>query len=170
MIKVNKFTTHFLPFFIIAVFCIGFSARETFGQRDEPLPDSIREKMIEMEIEDQKEDFQELVARSEEVVKLTGEIEVSYNENKKLTADDREKLSRVEDLLEKIRKELRARKDKEKIKPPKSMTSAVQSLREDTIKLLEEIKKTSRYSISVVAIQSTNAVLKIVEFLRFGKD
>lgn len=169
---IKKFTIqgYFLLFFAVAICVVNVGAQDASGRRNQPLPDSIKEKMLEMKIKNEKEDFEQLIARSEEVVKLTEEIEVSYNEHNKLTNDDKEKLSKVDDLLEKIRKELRADKDKEKVKPPKSILSAIQSLREDTVTLLDEIKKTSRHSISVVAIQSTNAVLKLVKFLRFGKD
>ncbi|MEZ5346081.1 MAG: hypothetical protein R2681_11060 [Pyrinomonadaceae bacterium] len=170
MIRYYNFSFNFIVVSAFAVFVLFAGAQNSYCQRNEPLPDSIKEKMIEMRIEDQKEDFKELVARSEEVVKLTEEIETSFKENNKLTSEDKEKLSQVEDLLEKIRKELRADKDKEKVNPPKSILLAVQALREDTVTLLDEIKKTSRHSISVVAIQSTNAVLKLVKFLRFGKD
>ncbi len=170
MITESKIKGYFLILLAVAVCAVNVAAQDASGRRNEPLPDSIKEKMLQMKIEDEKEDFKELVARSEEVVKLTEEIEVSFKEHKKLTTDDKDKLSKVEDLLEKIRKELRADKDKEKVKAPKSILLAIQALRKDTVTLLDEIKKTSRHSISVVAIQSTNTVLKIVQFLRFGKD
>ena len=56
--------------------------------------------------------------------------------------------------------------DKDK---PSSMSEAIQALQKNTTALLDEIKKTTRHSISAAAIQSSNTVLKIVKFLRFGK-
>lgn len=137
----------------------------------EPLPDNIRERMMTLCIEEHKKEFQELIDRSEEVAKLTVEIDDSFQQNKKLSKDDKKKLKEIENLLKKIRKEMRADDDdddddKEK---PASTLEAIKELKVNTSNLLDEIKKTTRYSISAAAIQSSNSVLKIVRFLRFGK-
>jgi len=50
------------------------------------------------------------------------------------------------------------------------MLNAFKILQTSTGKLVGELKKTSRYSVSVVAIQSSNAFLKIIKFIRFGKN
>lgn len=136
----------------------------------EPLSKHVKERMIELCIEENKKDFEELVARSEEVARLSEEIENSYRVNNSLSKDDKEKLERVEDLLSKIRKELRADydEDEESKKAPQSVVEAISMLQENTSKLLDEIKKTTRHSISAIAIQSSNTVLKVVKFLRFS--
>ncbi|NNE98061.1 MAG: hypothetical protein HKN25_03470 [Pyrinomonadaceae bacterium] len=162
--------------FILAVVA-AFSALAVSAQipgvdnRREPLPDSIKERLVKLRIEDEKKEHARLLKRSEEVAELSEEIQTSYVKNKSLTSTDRKKLDRVERLLKKIRRELRAGKDKDadREKKPNSMNDALSNLRENTLKLYEEVKKTSRHSISVVAIQSSNAVWKLVKFIRFKK-
>jgi hypothetical protein len=43
-------------------------------------------------------------------------------------------------------------------------------LQNNTVKLVDELRKTTRYSVSVVAVESSNLLLKVVRFLRFGKE
>ena len=52
---------------------------------------------------------------------------------------------------------------------PRSPADGLKALQDLTGKLLDELKKTSRFGISAAAIQSSNAVLKVVRFLRFTK-
>ena len=53
-----------------------------------------------------RKDFEEMLENGEQAVKLTEEIENSFNKNKKLTTNDIQKLEKIEKLLKKIRKEL----------------------------------------------------------------
>lgn len=135
----------------------------------EPLSPHVKERMIELCIQDTKKDFEELVARTEELAKLTDQIKASFEEKKGLSSGDREKLAEAEKLLDKIRDELRADDDgdEDEKKKPKSVVEAIEMLSESTSKLVGEIKKTTRHSISAVAIQSSNTVLKLVKWLRF---
>jgi len=139
--------------------------------REQPLPDSIKERLVKLKIDEEKKDHDKLLKQSEEVAMLSEQIQISYTKNKVLTSKDQEKLDRVEDLLKDIRKELRAGKDDKKDKKEKltSLNDAISNLQQNTVKLYEEVKKTTRHSISVVAIQSSNTVLKLVKFIRFKK-
>lgn len=135
----------------------------------EPLSKQMKERMIELCIQDTKKDFDEMVERTERVAKLTNEIKLSFAENNELSKDDREKLGEVEDLLSKIRKEMRADDEEDdKEKRPKSVVEAINLLQENTTKLVGEIKKTTRHTISAVAIQSSGTVMKLVKWLRFS--
>jgi hypothetical protein len=49
------------------------------------------------------------------------------------------------------------------------MVNAFKVLQSNTVQLFDEIKKSTRYSVSVVAIQTSNMLLKLVKFIRFGK-
>ena len=80
----------------------------------------------------------------------------------------------------KIRKELGAEGDDQPVvkdpaapaegePKPSNMEEAFNYLKSSTVKLVDELKKTTRFSVSVVAIQSSNTVLKLVRFLRFKK-
>lgn len=136
----------------------------------EPISDHLKERMIELCIADNKREFEKLLERTEELAKLTDEIEASFNENNALSKEDREKLDEAEDLVSKIRKELKADDDDyDQKKKPSNVVEAINLLKENTTRLVDEIKKTSRHSISVVAIQSSTAVLKLVKWLRFNR-
>ncbi len=164
---------------LTVVFAVGIFGQEIVAcayidrlPRNEPMPENVRERMIKLCIEENKKEFKRLVTRSEQVAKLSEEIETSYSENKKLSSDDRKKLKKVEKLLKKIRKELRANNDKgddDEDEKPSSTLHAIKDLQKTTTKLLNEIKKTTRHTISAAAIQSSNAVFKLVKFLRFRK-
>lgn len=136
----------------------------------EPLSKQVKERMIELCIEDTKKDFEAMLERTERVAKLTDEIRASYAENRELSKDDRSKLIEVEELLSKIRKEMHADDDNddEKEKRPKSVLEAIDLLQQNTLKLVDEIKKTTRHSISAVAIESSNTVMKLIKWLRFS--
>ena len=138
------------------------------GSPNDPMAKSIRDKMVEMRIKEEKKEFDRLVKRSEEAAKLSEEIQTSFSKNKRLTSADKKKLARLESLMKKIRRELRAGKSEEK-RAPVSKYLAVKRLQESTSTLFSAIKKTTRHSISVVAIETSHTVLKLVKFLRFGK-
>ena len=83
-------------------------------------------------------------------------------------------------MVTKIRKELGAEDDDASAKDPAAPTveaepkpsnteEAFSYLKSTTIKLVDELKKTTRFSVSVVAIQSSNTILKLVRFLRIRK-
>lgn len=127
---------------------------------------SVREQLIKLCIKENKEDFEKLVERTEEIAVLSTEIRSSFEETKAFSNDDRDKLERVESLVKKVRSELRASKEDKTDKKPESVTTAVRLLQESSSSLLSEIKKTTRHSISLVAVKSSNAVMRIVKFLK----
>ena len=156
---------------LISLFAIASSGQNSGRRNNEPLPKKLRERLHKLKIEEEKKEFQKLLDRSEEVAALSKEIHTSFEENKKFTSKDSAKLKRVEKLLKKIRRELKAGKavdddDKEKLN---SISEALKSLQENTSKLFNEVKKTTRHSVSAVAIQSSNTVLKVLKFLRLKK-
>lgn len=140
----------------------------------EELPKNIQETLRKQEILKAKKDHEEMLKNSEEAIKLSDELENSYKKTNALNVEDRKKLERLEKLLKKIRRELggdddgnqtESEPDEEK---PSNIVSALKKLQTSASGLLDELKKTSRFSISVVAIQSSNALLKIVRFLKFN--
>ena len=135
-----------------------------------PLSPHIKQRMIELCIEDNKKDFEKMMRRTEKLARLTKEIETSFEENKRLSRSDKKKLKEAEKLLDKIRDELRADDDDddaERRRRPRDVVEAVEMLSENTAKLVDELKKTTRHTISAVAIQSSGTVLKLVKWLRF---
>lgn len=137
-------------------------------------PKSILESLEKMRIEKEKKEYGEMIARGVEVDAITEELEKSFEQNKRLTEKELEKLSSVEKLVKKIRTELGGDDDKESEKgfaekKTMSIAEAVKGLRSATISLCDELKKTTRFSISAAAIHSSNSVLKIARFLRIAK-
>jgi hypothetical protein len=141
-------------------------------------PKTVKDFLAKQKAEKAKKDHEELLKRGDELLQLTGQLESAVERNRDLSSSDRSKLDSVEKLAERIRKSLGGDGDDEdnpaqnqakEAKPPETVKEAVVDLRQMAIKLVDELKKTSRFSISVVAIQSSNSVLKLVRFLRLRK-
>ena len=147
------------------------------NQNKEDYPKSIKESLAKQRIATKKKEFEELLAHGEEVSKLSFQIEESFAQNNFLTAEDEKKLNRVEKLVKKIRSEIGAEgvSDDEIFEfvaeeKPSNVLSALKSLQTTTVKLVAELKKHTRHSVSVIAIQSSNILLKVVKFIRFNKN
>jgi hypothetical protein len=139
-------------------------------QQKEELPKNIRETLAKQRIEQEKKEYDELVKRSEEAVRLSEELDKSFTASNQLSGEDQKKLERLEKLVKKIRSELGG--DDEEEKPeieekPSSVGSALKALQTNAVKLFDEIKKSTRYSVSAIAIQSSNLLLKVLKFIRF---
>jgi membrane-associated HD superfamily phosphohydrolase len=140
------------------------------GRKKEELSQNIKETLAKQRIEEEKKEFQELIEKGDKAVKMSEDLKKSYTKNNKLTSQDKDKLKDLEKLLKKIRKDLGGDNDDEESEDkPISMATAINILADTTVNLYQEIKKTSRYSISAVAIKSSNTILSIVKFLRFSK-
>lgn len=138
--------------------------------KTEDYPKSIKETLKKYEIERNKKDHEQMLENGEEAVRLSEELAASFENNNQISVEDLEKLERIEKLVKKIRSELGGDDEKEEEPAkPSNLESAVKTLRKTTVGLLNELKKTTRYSISAVAIQSSNSLLDIVRFLRFWK-
>lgn len=179
-----------LAFVLLTAFAVSAQAdASTPSGRAAPkedLPKNIQESLVKQRIEREKKDFQEMIERGEEALKLSEELEKSVAQNSKLSSQDQIKLERLEKIVKKIRKELGGDDDNgelsasfkeaengevgaEKEDKPLSVSSAIKVLQSSAAKLVEELKKTTRFSISAMAIQSSNALLKIVKFVQFYK-
>jgi hypothetical protein len=140
------------------------------GDEDKDKPRTVRESLEKMRIEQEKKEYSQMLARGEEALKLSEQLETAFAQNGKLTDADQARIANIEKLAKKIRNELggsdgdddKERQERKTLSP----SEAVKSLRSMTVSLYEELKKTSRFSISAAAIESTNALLKITRFLR----
>jgi hypothetical protein len=135
--------------------------------------------MAKLRSEQNKRDHKQMLDRGEEAVRLANQLEAAFEKNRNLTPEDKARLESLENVVEKIRKELGGDDDGDDEdlsyqKPaaeekPSTMEEAFKFLQSSTMKLVDELKKTTRFSISAVAIQSSNSVLKLVKFLRLRK-
>ncbi len=134
---------------------------------DDNRPKSFKDTLYKLRIDREKKDYDEMISRGEEALKISEELEKSFARNGRLTANEYTQIETVEKLVKKIRNELGGDDDKEtKDGKRLSPSDAVKSFRETTVKLIDELKKTSRFTISASAIQASNAVLRLTRFLR----
>jgi hypothetical protein len=123
-------------------------------------------------IKQQQKEYSDLLDNGEEAVKLSSELEKAVESKPNLAAGDQKKLDRLEKLFKKIRSSLGGEEDdpspdEEK---PLSIKAAVEKLNEKAASLLNELKKSTRYSVSVAAIQSSNMIIRLVRYIRFSKN
>lgn len=133
---------------------------------------TLRDMLAKQRAIQDKKDHEEMLKRGEEAALLSEQLENAFEQNKELSRQDRQKLESLEKIVHKIRKELGGDDDGEEDAAlgseakPSTPREAFNILKAVTFKLVGELKKTSRFSISVMAIQSSNSVLRLVKFLR----
>jgi hypothetical protein len=145
------------------------------ADKEDP-PANVREMLVKLQIERDKKDHDEMLARGKQALELSNELEKAAAENKQLSDKDRAKLETLEKLAKKIRNELGggddddpATDEQSPIGKPKSYLDGFKTLQSAAAKLVDELQKTTRFSISAAAIQTTNSFLRITRYLRFGK-
>ena len=142
-------------------------------------PKRFREMMEKMRIEAEKKDYQAMLIRGDEALKLSEELEKSFELTAQLSSKDVDKLESLEKLVKKIRGELGGSDDDgtltdingavtntPQVARPNTIVEGFKILKSATFELVDELKKTTRFSISAAAIQSTNVVLRLTRFLR----
>ncbi len=143
---------------------------------DKDRPKTFAEMLEKLRIQKEKKEFDQMIARGEEVLKISTELENAYAQNGRLSDREFAKVETVEKLVKKIRTELggddddgdkdeTSRPDEKRLSPG----DAIKSLRSTTVELFDQLKKTTRFTISAAAIQTSNAVIKIARFLRIAK-
>jgi hypothetical protein len=147
----------------------GADGGDMFGRRREPPPRHMLEMMSKMQVEQAKREHQELLDRGQELVAIATQLEKAVETKGGFSDSDLAKLEHAEKLVKKIRGDLGGDDDEEAGAEVVRSTAAVEvikSLRQRAVALVDELKKTSRFTISVVAIQSSNTVLRLVRFLK----
>jgi len=140
------------------------------GAKDEVR--TVQEMLAKQRAIQDKKDHEEMLKRGEEAAELSKQLDKAFEQKNELSRQDKQKLDSLEKIVTKIRRELGGgdddSEDAESAGYAKLSTAKEASniLKATTIKLVDELKKTSRFSISVMAIQSSNSVLKLVKFLR----
>lgn len=153
-----------------------FPGNSRRGDPEPEMPKAISENLAKLQIKQSVKEHEELLERGDEALLLTEKIDYSLEKNGKFTSTDFQNLERLEKVVVKIRKELGGDSDGEadeklakEISKSPDLTDAFKYLRSSTETLVAELKKTSRHSISVVAIQASNSVIKVARFLRLRK-
>lgn len=174
-----------------ALFTLSLFAVPVFAQADGPVirdprssdqkdPESntIQEMAVKQQISRRKKEHEELLKQGDEALKLADELETSFDKNQTFSNGDVQKLQELEKLASKIRQELggndeddnpEVSADSGENQARSSIGAAFAFLRDSTVKLVDELKKSTRFSISVAAIQASNSVVKFARFLRLKK-
>lgn len=193
MIKdLRKSLTFFLPV-AVCMFMLHALGPTVYGQQnDGPLPfpktDGRRDKdpeaatfnemVVKQQISRRKKEHEELLKRGEEALKLSSELETSFTASETFSSKDLEKLQELEKVVGKIREELGGDNDddddEENANGPennarRTIGSAFKFLRDSTVKLVDELKKSSRFSISAAAIEASTRIIRVAKFLRLKK-
>lgn len=148
------------------------SANTASGRPDdrEEYPESFKESFAKMRLKEAEKEFNEMLGRSEEAAKLSDELYESYQHNQKLMPDDAKKVERLEKLVKKLRDDLGSESDEDKKNSSNnslpSFGDALKDIREKSSDLFSELKKRGRFTVSVVAVESSNTLLKLVRFVR----
>jgi hypothetical protein len=143
-------------------------------RNEEEMPKNIRETLAKQRIARDKREYDDLLKRAEDAVKLSEELEKTFVDSRPVTTEELKKLEKLEKLVRKIRSDLGGSDDEESEVPkaddnkPASLAEAFRSLQSSSLKLFDELKKSTRYSVSVVAIQSSNFILRVLRFIRIG--
>lgn len=121
----------------------------------------------------EKKEFAELVERANEALKISKDLAAALEKNKALTETERKQLAEYEKLVAKIRDDLGGDDDGETNvvtdkngKPPQDVRDGVLYLKRSTANLLDQIQKSTRFSISVAAIETSNTLIRLARFLR----
>lgn len=168
----------FLALFLtLGAICVDAQMVDASNSRPdakEDYPTGIKETFAKQRIKAEEKEFDEMIDRSEEAAKISEEVYNSFSTNQKLLADDAKKMERLEKLVKKIRDELGSEnaddKDQTSNNSPLSFNDALKDIRETSSDLVSALKKQGRFSISVVAIENSNALLKLVRFVRQNQN
>lgn len=172
--------------FVFSVIALGFASASAQRETDNKtvftspcdhvdLSKFEEETCVKMRIQQEKKDYDEMLKRGEEVRRLSERLVRSFELKGSLSEDDRNLLESLEKNVKKIRDELGGDGDDGKIDeilgPDKKPTfaNAVDKLKTTASDLVDELQKTTRFSISATAIQSSNTVLTVARFLRVWK-
>jgi hypothetical protein len=132
----------------------------------------LKESLERMRIARDKKEYEEMMSRGDEMLRRTMQLERSVEVAGSVTDSERGQIAMIEKLAKQIRKQLGGDDDDYQAanKNPMSTTAAVKSLRSATTELHEQLKKTSRFTVSAAAIQSSNEVLRIARYLKSSNN
>jgi hypothetical protein len=174
-----------LPYIVLTLSIVVFFGAGTASAQwnDDPFPERdpqrreeakrIKDMLAKQQAIADKKDHEELLKRADEALKLSNDLEQSFETNSTLTLDDKKKLESLEKIALKIRNELGGDDDeaseKELTEKASSLGDTFRYLQSTTVQLVDELKKTTRFSISAVAIQTSNTLIRLTRFLRLRR-
>lgn len=138
---------------------------------NERLPKNMTEMLLRHRQAKEKRDHAEMLKRGEQASEIAEELSTSFEKNNALTDAEIKKLNELEKLVVRIRKDLggsdnKADETQQADVKPKSLKESLKYLKTATSDLFGELKKTSRFTISAAAIQTSNSIIRLARLLR----
>jgi predicted nuclease with TOPRIM domain len=171
----------FLTIVLLAFAAVGFgqtASNEPWppfsGQRRPDEDSQIVNKMLaKQQTAREKKEYAELLERANAAVKMSNDLARSFEKNKSFSETEKKQLAEYEKLVSKIRDDLGGDDDGETkliadkdSKSPHDVREGVLYLKRSTESLLNQIQKSTRFSISIVAIETSNSLIRLARFLR----
>lgn len=165
----------------IAIFVIGMASTNFAQNADgrspitgpgDSRPQPIREMMYKMQLDREKKEFAEMLERGDKAIEILDEIESNLSSNASLSPKDRERLDELEKLTKRVLNGLGGDTENDPtVRPeePADIVDGIKMLRERTVKLVDELKRISRYTTSVMAIETSNSMLRLIRVLKVFK-
>ncbi len=173
---VRFFATLFALIFLLLLSVLSISAQRDPTDAGSVSPADQYERLTykkllsKAQAKERQKDYDEMVQRSEDALSLSAKLEKSLLEHNQVTKKDADDLKSLEKLVSKILNGMGGDDyDDENVNTPNNFQDAVKYLRTATVELADEIQKTTRFSISAAAIETSNAVLRVIKFLRFKR-
>ena len=146
------------------------TSRERGDDNDSPAGRNMLETREKWRLEAEEKEHRELLDRSEKAAHLSDELKKSFVQNNAFTGGDQTKLTELEKLIKKIRKNLGGggsdeNNDTDEIKPA-SLAEAFTQLSEAGASLNDELKKQTRHEISADSIDKSNEILDLIGLIR----
>lgn len=133
---------------------------------------AVKDMLAKQQSEREKKEHEELLKRADTAMELSNDLDKAFRQSPALSSAGDRKLAELEKVVKKIRDDLGGDDEGEldeeaEAKRPKDVKEAFVALHKTTMQLVDEVRKTTRFSISAAAIKSSNSVLRLVRFLRF---
>lgn len=169
--------------FILAAFAAVSVSAQSSPPAPWPFPDSerrrdeesrfIKEMLAKQQSEREKKEYRAMLERGERALNIALDLEKSASTGRKLSADEQKRLDELAELIAKIRDDLGGDDDLDKEPLPKKLRprgvrEGFAALTKSTANLVDELKRSTRYSISIVAIETSNDLIKLARFLKLA--
>ncbi|MBX7060564.1 MAG: hypothetical protein K1X52_02815 [Pyrinomonadaceae bacterium] len=139
--------------------------------RQEDPPNGVRDMIVRMQIEKKKKDFEEMLDNGDQIAKLSGQIESSIEKTSALSTQDRDHLVELAKLTEEVLDDLGGDADDLLSEPSdkglgETPLATAKELEAAAKAMVAELHKTTRFTVSASAIESTAEVLRLARKLR----
>ena len=134
----------------------------------EDLPTGIKETLAKARLKTEEKEYGELLERAEQAAKLGEELKLVFEKNQRLDSEDFKKIESLEKLVKRIRRDLGGKSDSEKADNYQmpSLRNAFSEIQNIALDLSQELKKSTRYTVSVKAVENSNELLMLMQYIK----